>query len=84
MTDYSKLTRQEVSALIAEKIKIASQAVEEAEAIAEASGVGFHLNLGGYGMGGYYRPAPSKPEDADEDWEASDDGDGWLASSQSC
>jgi hypothetical protein len=68
MTDYSTLTRQEVSALIAEKIEIASQAVKEAEDIAEASGVGFSLDLGGYGMGGYYEP----------------NGKGWLASSQSC
>lgn len=84
MTDYSKLSNKEVSALIAEKIKIAEAAVSEAESIADATGVGFRLDLGGYGMGGWYCPEPIKPDDADDEWSASDDDYGWQASSQSC
>lgn len=83
MTDYASLTPKEASALIAKQIRIAEQAIAEAENIADATGVDFSLNLGGYGMGGWYTPPPIKPEDADDDWEASDEG-GWQASSQSC
>jgi hypothetical protein len=84
MKDYSTLTPKEASALIAECVKKAEQAVSEAEAIADATGIGFRLDLGGYGMGGYNNPEPIKPSDAEEDWEASDEDYGWQASSQSC
>jgi hypothetical protein len=84
MSDYSKLTKKEASALISDYIRKAEAAVSEAESIADATGVGFSLDLGGYGMGGYYHPAPIKPDDADEYWEASDEDYGWQASSQSC
>lgn len=83
--DYSSLTKQEASKLISEQIAIAAIAVAEAENIADAMGVGFSLDLGGYGMGGWYEPAPTKPEWAGDDWEASnDDNYGWQSSSQSC
>lgn len=82
------MSPQEASKLIAEKIRIAENAIKEAETIADEAGVGFSLDLGGYGMGGWYEPQPSKPDDwdASDDWEPSgSDGDyGWQASSQSC
>jgi len=84
MSKYANLTPKEASGLIAEQLKIASAAVSEAEAIADATGQSFSMDLGGYGMGGWYNPAPVKPEDAGDDWEASDEDYGWQASSQSC
>lgn len=80
------MNKQEASKLIAEQIKIAEAAIEKAETIAEESGVGFRLDLGGYGMGGWYNPKPQKPTDWDssDEWESSDEDYGWQASSQSC
>lgn len=83
MGKYDDITAKEASGLIAEQVRIAENAISEAERIADASGVGFSLDIGGYGMGGYYRPEEKKPEGADDDWESSDES-GWQASSQSC
>jgi hypothetical protein len=84
MSKYDNLTPKEASGLIAEQLKIAQRAVSEAEAIADASGQSFSMDLGGYGMGGWYTPVPKKPEDAGDDWEASDESYGWQSSSSSC
>jgi hypothetical protein len=84
MNKYTGIDAKEASKLIAAQLKIAEAAVEEAEAIADATGICFSLNIGGYGMGGWYEPAPVKPEGAGDDWEASDGEYGWQASSQSC
>jgi hypothetical protein len=83
MSKYEGITAKEASGLIAEQLKIAQAAVSEAEAIADASGEGFYMDLGGYGMGGYYHPEEKKPEDAGDDWYSSDEG-GWNSSSSNC
>lgn len=83
MSKYDNLTPKEASGLIAEQLKIAQRAVSEAEAIADASGQSFSMELSGYGMGGWYTPAPKKPDDAGDDWYSSDEG-GWQSSSSSC
>jgi hypothetical protein len=51
--------------------------VHEAEAIADEHGLTFSLDIGGYGMGGYY-----DPNDREDQW--GNDNGGWHASSQSC
>jgi hypothetical protein len=83
MSKYEGITAKEASGLIAEQLKIAQAAVSEAEAIADASGECFYMDLGGYGMGGYYTPEEKKPDDAEDDWYSSDEG-GWASSSSSC
>lgn len=54
--------------------------VWEAESIADKHDLSFSMEIGGYGMGGFYTPVE---EGAVDDW-----GDpiesGWKASSQSC
>lgn len=60
------------SALIAEQLQIAHDAIDEAKKISDESGVDFSFDLA-YGMGGWYQPK------ADEYTEA-----GWQPSSMSC
>jgi hypothetical protein len=83
MSKYEGITAKEASGLIAEQVRIAKLAISEAESIADVTGVGFSLDIGGCGMGGYYSPAEKKPEGADDNWESSDEG-GWQASSSNC
>lgn len=77
-----KLTQQEASAQIANLIRSAEAKISEAEKIADEYGVSFSWDGPSYGMGGWYTGKSEKPEWADSDWEASDEG--WSASSQSC
>lgn len=71
------MTQQEAAKAISDLIKQAQDLVYQAEAIADENGVSFSMNLGSYGMGGYYDP------DDQEDQYGNDNG-GWHASSQSC
>lgn len=66
---------KEASKLIAQKIEEIEKLVTECTSIADKSGVGFFLDVGGYGMGGYYEPNASG---------SYDDEYGWQSSSQSC
>jgi hypothetical protein len=66
---------KEASKLIAQKIEEIEKLVTECTNIADESGVGFSLDVGGYGMGGYYEPNCSGSYDSEY---------GWQASSQSC
>lgn len=50
------MNKQEVLNLISEKIGQAEAIMLEAEAIADEAGVDFYMSLGGYGMGGHYKP----------------------------
>lgn len=77
------MTEQEASKKIAELLSQAQSLVSEAESIADASGVGFRIDMGGYGMGGYYEPTPEGADPNEED-EYYDRKYGWQASSQSC
>ena len=79
----SKLTQQEANRMIAKKIEQAQALITECEEIAVENGVGFRLDIGGYGMGGWFEPEQPKPDWADDDWQPSSEG-GWQASSQSC
>jgi hypothetical protein len=69
---------KEASELIAQKIEEIEKLVTECTSIADESGVGFWLAVGGYGMGGYYGPHGSGSGSDD------DDEYGWQASRQSC
>jgi hypothetical protein len=77
------MDKQEASKKIAELLAQAQKLVWEAEVIADENDVGFSMDMGGYGMGGYYEPVP---EGADPDEEDDYYGRkyGWKASSQSC
>ena len=68
---------------VAEQIKIAQDAIKEAQRIADEAKISFSFEGPAYGMGGYYE---GNPEDRYlEDWQDSDDiSAGWSASSQSC
>lgn len=77
------MDKQEASKKIAELIAQAQAAINEAESVADASGVGFDLDLGGYGMGGWYVPVPAGADPNEED-QYYDRKYGWKASSQSC
>ncbi len=48
------MTEQEAYEKIGKLIAEAGVLVSEAESIADAAGVGFSLDIGGYGMGGWY------------------------------
>ena len=86
MSDQDKkdvLQKLEAQGKIAEQIKIAENALEEAQRIADEAKVHFHWSGPSYGMGGYYEGDPG--DRSLEDWQESDDVDaGWSASSQSC
>lgn len=64
----SNLTAKEAAAHISNLIAEAQTLVNEAESLADEHNISFRMNLGDYGMGGYY--------DGEEG--------GWNASSQSC
>lgn len=68
---------QEATEQIAKLLSQAEELVREAQAIADDTGVTFDLDIGGYGMGGYY-----DPNDREDQW--GNDNGGWHASSQSC
>ena len=76
------MKKQEASKKIAELIAQAQALVNEAESVSDASGVGFSINFGGYGMGGYYEPTPEGEENTEDEY--GDSEYGWNASSQSC
>ena len=75
--------KKEAQGKIAEQIKIAQDALAEAQRIANEAKVSFSWEGPSYGMGGYYE---GDPEDRYiQDWQDSDADDaGWSASSQSC
>jgi hypothetical protein len=75
MTDKRELLAQ-IEALIDQAQKL----VWEAEEIADEHGLSFSMNLGSYGMGGYYDGGTAGEEDEYGDIRES----GWNASSQSC
>lgn len=71
------MEKKEALERIAKLIAEAESLVQEAVAIADEAEVGFEINFGGYGMGGYYDPI-----DQTDQW--GNDNGGWHASSQSC
>lgn len=70
---YNKEATEQIAKLLSQ----AEELVREAQAIADDTGVTFDLDIGGYGMGGYY-----DPNDREDQW--GNDNGGWHASSQSC
>lgn len=78
--DKDDAVKQAAVKAINDLLESAQALVWEAESIADEHDLSFSMNLGAYGMGGYYEPV--KEGDTDE-W-----GDpvesGWNASSQSC
>lgn len=78
--DYSKLTKQEASALISKKLAEAYGLIRECETIADIHGEDFSFSVA-YGMGGYYSPKPKEGPTEDK-W--GDSTFGWQASSQGC
>jgi len=70
--------QKKASEVIAKKLAEAQKLVTECETIANENGVDFRMNLGGYGMGGYFIGTKS------EDDEGFDESAGWKPSSQSC
>ena len=72
--------KQEAAKAINALLEQAQSLIWEAESIADTHELSFSMNMGSYGMGGYYTPV--QEGDVDE-W-----GDpvesGWNASSQSC
>lgn len=74
---------KEASKKIAELIAQAQALVNEAESVSDASGVGFDLDLGGYGMGGWYVPVPegANPDEEDRNYARKY---GWKASIHLC
>jgi hypothetical protein len=63
-----ELTEQEVYAAISDFLETAYKAVEGAKSLADKYNASFNLDIGGYGMGGWYDGEDSS----------------WEASSQSC
>lgn len=72
MTDKKEISKQ-----IEELLSQAQALIWEAESLADDNEVPFSMNMGGYGMGGYYDPT-----DREDEW--GNDNGGWHASSQSC
>lgn len=70
-----KMTEQEANAALAEKVRVAYVAIEEATKIADEYKISFDFSPA-YGMGGCYQPAG--------DFDSSDSEGGWQSSSQSC
>lgn len=54
---------KEANQRISDKLEQAQKLVSEAEEIADEFNIGFSMDLGGYGMGGWY--------EANEGWQAS-------------
>ena len=78
------MNRREVLEQISVLVQQAQDLVYQAEALADEHNVGFSMNLGGYGMGGYYVPV-GEVDDYDKDEYGLEDGQSfWRASSQSC
>lgn len=87
------MNQQEASKSISDKLVAIQKLVDECCVIADEGGVGFTLDVAGYGMGGWYTPDPAlrkkedgesvEDEDEDEDaWRESNFG--WMSSSSSC
>lgn len=71
------MTREEVEKKIADCLKVANKALQEAAQLGKEHGVSFYWDGPAYGMGGYF------------DWNSSNceyEGDeaGWQSSSSSC
>lgn len=77
MTEYTSLEKKEALQEIYKLVNQAQGLIDQAVAIADEYGVGFDVNIGGYGMGGWY-----DPHDHTDQW--GNDNQGWHASSQSC
>lgn len=76
--------KREVLKKIEELLDQAQSFVYQAESLADEHDLGFSMNLGGYGMGGYYVPASEVDED-DRDHFGLEEGQSfWRASSQNC
>lgn len=78
------LSKQEATKKIAEIIEQAQFLINEAESIADQSGVGFRVNFGGYGMGGYYTGATAVDDYDRSEYDLGEDDGFWRGSSQSC
>lgn len=83
------MTKEQATKLIAECMERAWNAVNEAVAIAEDSGVVFHLPWGGEGtsqagMGATYIPTTATPEDKDAHNYYGYREDGWMPSAGTC
>lgn len=81
MSDTKQLTREQANARISELLALASEAISEAEALADEHKLSFSSPLDHvYGMGGSY---DGNWQDETDEW-----GDpkehGWYPSSQSC
>lgn len=68
----SEDARKKINSLLSE----VGNLVGEAEELADKYGLEFSVNIGGYGMGGWYT--------GDEDERGEYNDTGWMASSQSC
>ena len=68
--EYDSEEYKKASNEIAEQLKIADEAVAKAMAISDVSGVEFSLDIGGYGMGGWYDPE-NKQEYTESHWHPS-------------
>lgn len=77
------MNKKEADKEIYKKLARIKELVKECEVLANKYKIDFSLNVGGYGMGGWYSPVPEG-----EDPEATDKYGskmyGWLASSHSC
>ena len=78
------MEKKDVVAKINLLLQQAQSLVWEAESLADEHDIGFSMELGGYGMGGYYVP-PSEVDQEDRDWHGVEEGQGfWRASSHNC
>ena len=77
------MNKQDVSKKIADLVSAARDLIAEAEHLADEHELGFSINMGTRGMGGYYEPCPegADPDEEDEYYERKY---GWMASSQGC
>lgn len=72
--------KRELLKQIEELLKQAQAIVYQAESIADEHGLSFSMNMGGYGMGGYYEGgSEGELDEYGDEYES-----GWRASSQSC
>ncbi|QNO00316.1 hypothetical protein QGX21_gp086 [Pseudomonas phage phiPsa315] len=78
--DKDDAAKQAAVKAINELLESAQSLVWEAESIADEHGLSFSMNMGGYGMGGYYEPI----QEGDVDEWGDPRESGWNASSQSC
>lgn len=75
---------REILKQIQELVSQAQTLIYEAESLADKHNIGFSMNLGGYGMGGYY-VTPDEVDEDDREYHDIPEGAGfWRASSQNC